>query len=68
MKKLKSKFFVKTKEPLKFATRKEKELSELVDGYYEVVELYKPSSPAQKKWKEEWLKKAKRLVPQHWIF
>lgn len=39
------------------------ELEELVDGCYTIVELHTPSSPAQKQWKQNWLDKAKRLVP-----
>ena len=27
----------------------------LIDGAYEVVELFKPSTPAQAEWKREWL-------------
>lgn len=36
-------------------------LLELVDGAYEIVELFNPKSPAQKSWKENWLEKAKKL-------
>lgn len=44
------------------------ELEELVDGCYTIVELYPTTSPAQKTWKQDWLDKAKRLVPsaQEW--
>ncbi len=34
-------------------------LLELVDGVYELVEFYKPQSPAQKAWKRSWLEKAR---------
>jgi hypothetical protein len=40
------------------------ELSELVDGAYDVIETsYKPEGEYNKKWKAHWLEKAKRLVP-----
>ena len=39
------------------------ELEELVDGCYIIIELHKPSSPAQEQWKSDWMNKAKRLVP-----
>jgi hypothetical protein len=35
-------------------------LLELVDGAYELVFVYKPSSPAQEAWKRNWLEKARR--------
>lgn len=38
--------------------RLEEELSKalsLIDGAYEVVELFKPSTPAQVEWKKDWL-------------
>jgi len=34
---------------------------ELVDGAWEVVELYKPKSPAQAAWKRDWLRKAREV-------
>jgi len=36
-----------------------KELLSLVDGVYEIVELYQPKFPAQEKWKKDWLAKAR---------
>jgi len=36
------------------------ELVGLVDGAYEIVFMYIPQSPSQKKWKEDWLEKAKK--------
>jgi hypothetical protein len=39
---------------------KDKTLLELVDGAYELVFVYKPSSPAQEAWKRNWLEKARR--------
>jgi hypothetical protein len=38
---------------------KDKTLLELVDGAYELVFVYKPSSPAQEAWKRNWLEKAR---------
>jgi hypothetical protein len=35
------------------------DLHDLVDGAYTTVELYKPSTPSGKKWREDWLAKAK---------
>lgn len=40
---------------------KEMELLELVDGCFEIIEIWKPQSPAQKEWKERWLEKARKL-------
>ncbi len=39
---------------------KDQSLLELVDGVYELVELYKPESPAQDEWRRNWLEKARR--------
>ena len=39
---------------------KDQSLLELVDGAYELVELYKPEAPAQEVWKRNWLDKARR--------
>lgn len=36
-------------------------LLELVDGAYDLVEIYHASSPAQIQWKKNWLAKAKSL-------
>jgi len=38
----------------------DKALLELVDGVYELVELYNPQSPAQEAWKRNWLEKARK--------
>jgi hypothetical protein len=35
-------------------------LLELVDAAYELVELYKPESPAQEAWRLNWLEKARK--------
>jgi hypothetical protein len=39
---------------------KDQSLLELVDGAYELVFLYRPSSPAQEAWKRDWLEKARK--------
>ena len=36
------------------------ELRSMVDGVYELVFVYKPESPAQAKWRQDWLENAKR--------
>lgn len=36
------------------------ELVELVDGAYEIVELFNATSPAQIEWKRAWLEKARK--------
>ena len=33
----------------------------LVDGAYEIVELFKPQSPAQAKWRESWMAQARGI-------
>ena len=50
--------------PIKFKSKREQALFELVDGCYTLVELWRPDSPAQEVWKKEWLKKAKKYCPQ----
>lgn len=34
----------------------------LLDGCYEIIELYEPKSPAQVEWKNNWLEKAKKNI------
>lgn len=34
---------------------------ELIDGAYDVVELWKVETPAQRKWRVEWLEKARKV-------
>jgi len=34
----------------------------LVDGCYNVVELFTPKSPAQVEWRQNWLKKARLFI------
>lgn len=37
-------------------------LQELVDGAYNIVELWKAKTPSQQNWKDEWMTKASRHV------
>ena len=39
-------------------------LLSLVDGAYDIIELWRADSPSQKVWREDWLKKAKKLGAQ----
>ena len=39
---------------------KDTTLLELVDGAYEIVELFKPDSPAAESWRRNWLDKARK--------
>lgn len=41
-----------------------KELESLIDGAYELVEWYKSATPSQIAWRESWLERAAKLVPQ----
>jgi hypothetical protein len=34
---------------------------ELIDGAYDIIELWKPQSPSQEAWRNAWLVKAKEL-------
>lgn len=34
---------------------------ELIDGAYDIIELWRADSPAQEAWRKAWLKKAKEL-------
>lgn len=34
---------------------------DLIDGAYEIVELYEPQSPAQEAWQKHWLEEARAL-------
>lgn len=45
-----------------YKAEKCKKLEELVDGCFEIIEIWKAESPAQIKWKKDWLKKAKELI------
>jgi len=48
---------------LNVVTRERDELAVLVDGAYTFIELYKPEGEYNKTWRENWLKKAQKLVP-----
>ena len=41
-------------------------LAELVDGAIEIVETWEARYPAQKDWKREWLRKAKRILTENY--
>ena len=41
---------------------KEEELLSMIDGAKVLVELFKPVSKAQKKWREDWLKSYNDLI------
>ena len=45
----------------KLKSIKKKELLSLIDGAYEIVELFIAKTPAQFEWKREWLKKAREV-------
>ena len=34
---------------------------ELIDGAYDIVELWKAETPAQVAWKKDWMEKARKL-------
>ena len=36
-----------------------REYTELIDGAYDIIEIWYASSPAQQKWKKEWMQKAR---------
>ena len=36
------------------------EMRSLIDGAYDVILMDKPESPAQKKWRDDWLEKSKK--------
>jgi hypothetical protein len=42
-------------------SKRELDMLSLIDGCYEVIELYKPQSPSSQVWKENWLRKARKL-------
>lgn len=33
----------------------------LVDGAWEIVEMFQPKSPAQEAWKREWMRRAREV-------
>lgn len=46
------------------SAKQDPNLLSLIDGAYDVVELSKSESPAQKEWKKEWLAKARMVGAQ----
>ena len=38
------------------------EILSLLDGVKDIVEIFKTESPAQEKWKKEWLQKTRELI------
>jgi hypothetical protein len=42
----------------------EADMLSLIDGVVEIVELYQPETPAQSKWKTNWLSKARKALAQ----
>ena len=44
--------------------KENRRLRELVDGATVAVELFKDTAPAQKKWREEWLNKAREALKE----
>ena len=44
-----------------YSSQSKKAALELVDGAYDIIEIYKAESPAQIAWKQAWLAKAKEL-------
>lgn len=47
-----------------YSTKPEVAALELIDGAYDIVELFKPQSPSQEVWRTSWLKKARELGAQ----
>ena len=44
-----------------YSDRKEDAMMELIDGAYDIIQLFVAESPSQKVWKERWLAKAREL-------
>ena len=42
-----------------------REVHELLDGCYDIIEIYNATTPAQKEWKKNWLKKAKNAIKEY---
>lgn len=42
----------------------QREILSLLDGAYEIVEIWKATSPSQIEWKKKWLKRVDELCPQ----
>jgi hypothetical protein len=49
---------LKSRDDANMALRGKEHIASLIDGAFEIVELYETKSPAQEKWKREWLEKA----------
>lgn len=43
---------------------REQTMMSLLDGAYEIVEMWKATVPSQFVWKENWLRKVRELCPQ----
>jgi len=41
-----------------------KECKSLIDGAFDIVEMFNAKTPAQVIWKRDWLMRAARIVPQ----
>ena len=44
-----------------YSTKPEFALVELIDGAYDIIEIWKAESPAQISWKKAWMAKAREL-------
>jgi hypothetical protein len=44
-----------------YSTKPEVALVELIDGAYDIIEIWKAESPAQIAWKKAWMAKAREL-------
>ena len=44
-----------------YSTRPEVALVELIDGAYDIIEIWDAKSPAQIAWKKAWMSKAREL-------
>lgn len=47
---------------IKTEVEKHDKTRSLLDGCYNLVEIWKPESPAQVEWKHRWLKEAKEVI------
>lgn len=47
-----------------YSTDPQQALLELVDGAYDIIELWKPETPAQIEWRRAWMEKARELGAQ----
>ncbi len=51
--------------PMRELEAENKRLRELVDGATEVVEIFPCTSPAQERWKTEWMQKAREAMRKY---